>query len=178
VGLCPNAENNSLRVCTVPNRRWSIPFVLVQSIGTWRSAARRGGCKNRNSGTNGNGCASHWTGSIQTEEDLMKKLAIALLAGAGALLAGNANASDLYTKGEYANSDLVQQVRLICNEDGQCYRTRGGRRIIVEDSYNAMPRERYIEQRRYRDWDDGPRAGVGFRAPGVSVGVGVGNDRW
>jgi hypothetical protein len=49
--------------------------------------------------------------------------------------------------------------------------------VIVRDSYNYMPRERYIE-RRYRDWDDGPRAGVGFRAPGVSVGVGVGNDRW
>lgn len=108
----------------------------------------------------------------------MKKLAIALLAGAGALLAGSANASDIYTRGEYATPDLVQQVRLICNEDGQCYRTRGGRRVIVEDSYNTMPRERYIEQRRYRDWDDGPRAGVGFRAPGVSVGVGVGNDRW
>jgi hypothetical protein len=50
--------------------------------------------------------------------------------------------------------------------------------VIVEDSYNYAPRERYIERRSYRDWDDGPRAGVGFRAPGVSVGVGVGGDRW
>jgi hypothetical protein len=46
--------------------------------------------------------------------------------------------------------------------------------VIIRDSYNYMPRERYIERRSYRDWDDGPRAGVGFRAPGV--GVGVGND--
>jgi hypothetical protein len=118
-------------------------------------------------------------GSICTNEEVqMKKLAIALLAGAGALLAGGANAADIYPSGEYANSDLVQQVRLICDEDGRCYRSRGGRRIVVEDSYNYMPRERYIERRSYRDWDDGPRAGVGFRAPGVSVGVGVGGDRW
>jgi hypothetical protein len=32
-----------------------------------------------------------------------------------------------------------------------------------------------IERRGYHGWDDGPRAGVGFRAPGVSVVVG---DRW
>jgi hypothetical protein len=106
----------------------------------------------------------------------MKRLAIGLLAGAGALLAGSANAADIYTSSEYTNSDLVRQVRLICNEDGQCYRTRSGRRIIVEDSYNYGPRERYIERRGYHDWDDSPRAGVGFRAPGVSLGVGV--DRW
>jgi hypothetical protein len=50
--------------------------------------------------------------------------------------------------------------------------------VIIRDSYDYAPRERYIERRTYRDWDDGPRAGVGIRAPGVSVGVGVGGDRW
>jgi hypothetical protein len=108
----------------------------------------------------------------------MRKIAIGLLAGAGALLAGSANASDVYTSSEYTNSDLIQQVRMVCDEDGRCYRTRGGSRVIVRDSYAYAPRERYIEHRRYRDWDDGPRAGVGIRAPGVSVGVGVDNDRW
>jgi len=111
----------------------------------------------------------------------MKKFAIALLAGAGAILAsGGANAADFYTTSEYANPDDVQQVRMICNEDGQCYRTRGGRRYIGEDSYNYGPRERYYERREYRDrdWDNGPRAGVGIRTPGVSVGVGVGGDRY
>jgi hypothetical protein len=78
---------------------------------------------------------------------------------------------------EYASADLLQQVRLICDEGGRRYRTERGRRGIVEDSYNYAPRERYIKRRGSRDWDDGPRAGVGFRAPGVSVGVGVGNDR-
>jgi hypothetical protein len=107
----------------------------------------------------------------------MKKIAIGLLAGAGALLAGSANASDIYTSSEYSNSDLIQQVRTVCDDDGRCYRTRGRSRVIVRDSYNYAPRERYIERRRYRDWDE-PRAGVGIRAPGVSVGVGVDNDRW
>ena len=107
----------------------------------------------------------------------MRKLSIALLAGAGALFVGSANASDIYTSSEYTNSDLLQPVRLVCDDSGRCYR-RGGSRVIIRDSYNYMPRERYIERRSYRDWDDGPRAGVGFRAPGVSVGVGVGNDRW
>ena len=107
----------------------------------------------------------------------MRKLTIMLLAGAGILSAGGAKASDIYARGEYINPDLVQQVRMVCNEDGRCYRTRGGSRVIIQDSYNYAPRERYIERRSYRDWDDGPRAGVGFQAPGVSVGVGVG-DRW
>jgi hypothetical protein len=78
----------------------------------------------------------------------------------------------------YANPDLVQQVRLVCDEYGNCYRTRGGARVVVRDSYNYAPRERYYERRTYRDYDDGPRAGVGIRAPGVSVGVGVGSGRW
>jgi len=112
----------------------------------------------------------------------MRKFTIALLAGAGALFTGSANAADIYTytTSEYSNPDLplVQPVRMVCDEDGRCYRTRGGSRVIIRDSYDYAPRERYIERRTYRDWDDGPRTGVGIRAPGVSVGVGVGGDRW
>ena len=88
----------------------------------------------------------------------MRTFAIALLAGAGALSVGSAaRASDIYTSSEYTNPDLVQQVRMVCDEDGRCYRTHGGSRVIVRDSYNYAPRERYIERREYRDWDDGPR---------------------
>jgi hypothetical protein len=105
----------------------------------------------------------------------MRKLAIALLAGVGALFVGSANASDIYTSSEYTNSDLLQPVRMVCDDYGRCSSTRG-KRVIIRDSYNYAPRERYIEGRTYRDWDDGPR--VGFRAPGVSVGVGVGGNRW
>ncbi len=104
------------------------------------------------------------------------KLAMTLLAGAAALSVGSANASDFYTSSGYLNSDLVQPVRMVCNESGRCYRTHGGSRVIVRDSYGYAPRERYIERRSYRDWDDGPRGGIWFNAPGVSVGVGV--DRW
>src|SRR6266851_678469 len=128
-------------------------------------------------GTKKSGSAFSQRAVISAKEEPMRKLAITLLAGAGALFVGSASASDIYTSSEYTNSDLLQSVRLVCNEDGRCYRTRGGSRVIIEDSYNYAPRERYIERRGYRDWDDGPRAGVGFRAPGVSVGVGVG-DRW
>jgi hypothetical protein len=109
----------------------------------------------------------------------MRTMTIALLAGIGALAAaGSARASDLYATSEYANPDLVQQVRLVCDDAGRCYRTRSGSRVIIRDSYNYLPRDRYYERRTYRDWDDGPRAGVGIRTPGVSVGVGVGEDRW
>ena len=111
----------------------------------------------------------------------MRKLVVTVLAGAGALFAGSAaNAADIYTSSEYASSDLplVQPVRVTCSDDGRCYHSRGGSRVIIRDSYNYAPRERYIERRTYRDWNEGPRAGVGFRAPGVSVGVGVGDDRW
>ncbi|TFW61366.1 hypothetical protein CT676_10905 [Bradyrhizobium sp. MOS001] len=110
----------------------------------------------------------------------MRTFMIALLAGVGALAAASgAKAADIfYTTSEYANPELVQEVRLVCDDAGNCYRTRGGSRVIVRDSYNAMPRDRYYERRTYRDWDDGPRGGVGIRAPGVSVGVGVGGDRW
>jgi len=116
-------------------------------------------------------------GRCGVEEELMGKFAMMLLAGAGTLIAGGAKAADITTTSEYASPELVQQVRLVCDEAGRCYRT-GGSRVIVRDSYGYAPRERYIERRSYRDWDDGPRAGVGIRAPGVSVGVGVGNDRW
>ena len=73
----------------------------------------------------------------------MKTLAIALLAGAAALSTGSAKASDIYVSEGYANPDLVQQVRLVCDEYGNCYRSRGGARVVVRDSYNYAPRERY-----------------------------------
>jgi hypothetical protein len=113
----------------------------------------------------------------------MKTLAIALLAGAAALAAGSAKASDVYMSGEYANPDLVQQVRLVCDDAGRCYRTRGGRRVVIQeygDSYNYAPRERYIERRGYYDsgyYNSGPSVGIGVGAGGVGVNVGVG-PRW
>src|SRR5258707_15341871 len=60
-------------------------------------------------------------GSIRTEE-LMRKLAMTLLAGAGAVFVGRGNASDFYTSSEYTNSDLLETVRMIIHEDQRCYR--------------------------------------------------------
>lgn len=105
----------------------------------------------------------------------MKTLTIALLAGAAALSVGSAKASDVYVSEGYAYPDLVQQVRTVCDEDGRCYRTSRGKRVVIRDSYNYYePRDRYYERRVYRDHYHGP--GVGIHTPGVSVGVGV--DRW
>ena len=110
----------------------------------------------------------------------MNKLAIALV-GASALFGTAAVAAPLTpaVSGMTPESN-IENVRMVCNESGRCWRERGERRVIIRDSYNDSynyaPRERYIERRGY--YDDGPRVGVGFGAPGVSVGVGVGSDRW
>ncbi len=98
----------------------------------------------------------------------MRTLAIALLAGASALAATGARAADMITTGA-ANPDLVQQVRLVCNDYGRCWHEPNDRVIIRRDYY---PGDRYDRHDYYRDRDYGP--GVRFRAPGVDVGVGVG----
>jgi hypothetical protein len=105
----------------------------------------------------------------------MRTFAIALLAGVGALSVGSAaKATDIYTTTEYSNPDLVQQVRLVCDEDGRCYRTRGRSRVIVRDSYNYYaPRERYYYRDRDYDYYDRPRSGIGIHTPGGSIGIGV-----
>lgn len=64
----------------------------------------------------------------------------------------------------------IENVRMVCDESGRCWRQRGQRRVVVEDSYNTCaPRERYIERRGY--YDDG------YYKNGPSVGFGVG-PRW
>jgi hypothetical protein len=49
----------------------------------------------------------------------------------------------------------IVNVRLVCDEYGRCYRTRGGQRVVIQqeygDSYNYAPRERYLERRGYYD---------------------------
>ena len=112
----------------------------------------------------------------------MKKIAIALLAGSGALLAHSATAAGIYTTGSAPigiSQPGIEQVRLVCDEFGRCYRTRPRRVIIDQDAYDDGPRERYIERRYY---DEGPRVGVygapRFVAPGIGVNIGIDDDRW
>jgi hypothetical protein len=106
------------------------------------------------------------------ERDIMKNLAIYLAAGASALLVTAASAAPLSPNASAAPESNIQNVRMVCNEAGQCWRERGERRVIVRehsDSYGYAPRrERYIERRGYGDG-----GGIGIRAPGVSVGIGT-----
>jgi hypothetical protein len=106
----------------------------------------------------------------------MNNLAISLAVGASALFVTAASAAPLSADVSVVPGSNIQDVRMMCNENGRCWRERGERRVIIRepsDSYAYAPRERYIERRGY---DEEPRGGVGFRAPGVSVGIG--NDRY
>jgi hypothetical protein len=114
----------------------------------------------------------------------VKTFLISVTVGATALMASQAMAADtLSTTTEFYADEapVVENVRMVCDEFGRCWREPGRRTVIIDDSYNA-PRERYIERRYYDDgrryYDDRPRGGVGIHAPGVSIGVGVGGDRW
>ena len=102
----------------------------------------------------------------------MKTLAIYLAASASALLVTAASAAPLSPNAASAPDSNIQNVRMVCNEDGQCWRQRGERRVIIReqrDSYGYAPRrEGYIERRGYNEG-----AGIGIRAPGVSVGIGT-----
>jgi hypothetical protein len=101
----------------------------------------------------------------------MNNLAIAIVAAAGALCTTVASAAPLSPGLSAAPESSIQNVRMVCNENGRCWRERGERRVIIReprDSYGYAPRERYIDRRGY---DEG--GGIGFRAPGVSVGIGT-----
>ena len=106
----------------------------------------------------------------------MKKLAIALLAGAG-LFAGvsAASAADTFVRSDiYTDGDAgLTQVRMVCNENGQCWNDRGRRRVVVReyDSYNQAPRAYYSERREH--YNSGPSVGIGIGPRGVGVGVGA-----
>jgi hypothetical protein len=99
----------------------------------------------------------------------MKKIAICFALGASALFATAAAAAPLSVNRSIAPDSDVQNVRTVCDEYGRCWRQRGERRVIVRESYGyAAPRERYYERRGYGDG-----GGIGFSAPGVSVGIGT-----
>ena len=69
----------------------------------------------------------------------MRKLTLTLLAGVGALIASNAYAADEIQIGASSplpHSSLTRhthQARLVCNDAGQCWHTRGVRRVIIGD---------------------------------------------
>jgi hypothetical protein len=110
----------------------------------------------------------------------MKKVIILLALGAGASFVTAASAAPLSSGLAVTPDKGFENVRMVCNEDGRCWRERGARRVIVEDSYGYAPRERYIERRGYYDggyYNGGPGVGIGVGPGGVGVGFGVG-PRW
>jgi hypothetical protein len=105
----------------------------------------------------------------------MNSLGISLAVGATALFTSVASAAPLSADVSVVPPSNVQNVRMVCNENGRCWRERGEGRVIIgepRESYGYAPRERYIERREYRGYDE-DRGGIGFRAPGVSVGIGT-----
>ena len=109
----------------------------------------------------------------------MNKIILSLALGAGALFATAASAAPLGNGIVAVPDNGIENVRMVCNEDGRCWRERGPRRVVVEDSYGYAPRERYIERRGYYDggYNSGPSVGIGVGPAGVGVGIGVG-PRW
>ena len=102
----------------------------------------------------------------------MNKIALSFAVSATALFATAATAAPLAVNPSVAADNHIQNVRMVCNENGRCWRERGESRVIIRerDSYNYAPRERRgYEGRRYEE-----RGGIGINAPGVSVGIGTG----
>ena len=69
----------------------------------------------------------------------MKKFAISLAAGASALFATAAFAAPLSNGMTSLPDGNIEQVRMVCNENGRCWRERGQRRVIIRDSYGYAP---------------------------------------
>ncbi len=116
----------------------------------------------------------------------MRSLIVSIAIGAGALLSSGANAAPLTINPSMQPEAGIEHVRLVCDDYGRCYRTRGGRRVVIQedygDSYNYVPRGRYVERRGYYDGgygyhNSGPSVGIGVGPGGVGVGFGVG-PRW
>ena len=99
----------------------------------------------------------------------MNKLAISLMAGAAALFVTAASAAPLSNGITSLPESNIEQVRMVCNENGRCWQERSQRRVIVRDSYGYAPRGRHYDRHRH-----GHRSGVGIHAPGVSIGIGSG----
>jgi hypothetical protein len=95
----------------------------------------------------------------------MTKLAVSLLAGAAALaVTSSAQAAPLMPTAPVVDNG-IENVRVVCNEWGRCWRTRGP--SYYGDSYNYYEPS-YRHHRRY--YDRGP--GVRLDAPGVHFGFG------
>jgi hypothetical protein len=97
----------------------------------------------------------------------MFKAKLIILAAAGALITGSASAMPLSNLGETLQGDpSLQQVRLVCNDRGHCWRTSSRR---YERSYQSRT---YSESPRYGYGAYGVASPYGYRqAPGVGINL-------
>ena len=102
----------------------------------------------------------------------MNKVIISLALGATALFATAASAAPLSNGIAVMPDNNIENVRMVCNEYGRCWRQRD--RVVIRESYDYAPRERYVERRGY--YNSGPSVGIGVGP--VGVGIGVGGSRW
>ena len=101
----------------------------------------------------------------------MTKFSVSVLAGTAALFAaGSAQAAPLVPTARVVD-DGIQNVRMVCNEWGRCWQTRGPR-YYHGDAYRSYDSYNYYAPRHRRHYGYGP--GVQFNAPGVHFGFGVG----
>ncbi len=63
----------------------------------------------------------------------MNKLAITLAVGASALFVTAATAAPLSNGLTIMPEGNIEKVRMVCNEDGRCWRERRERRVIVRE---------------------------------------------
>lgn len=108
----------------------------------------------------------------------MKKMMLATFAAA-ALLTGGAGAAPLDPANiGSAQASNVDQVRLVCNEYGRCWRTRGPR--YVQRGYDDND-DSYVVRRGY-GYYGGPgyydRPGYGYYSEGPGIGFSFGTRGW
>src|SRR6476659_10166301 len=99
------------------------------------------------------------------------------IAGATALLASAASAAPLSPAAVGSpEASNIDQVRLVCNEYGRCFRTRGPRYVqpYVGDGYYARRSYNYYGGPGYYS---GPAYG-GYYGGGPSIGFSFGGGRW
>jgi len=114
----------------------------------------------------------------------MNKTFIALTAAASTVLATAAIAAPLSAGVTVLPDSGIQNVRMVCDEYGQCWR-EPRRRVIIRDSYGYMPQERFVQPHGYYDqgyvrgydrgyYNQAPSLGIGVGPGGFGVGIGVG----
>jgi hypothetical protein len=101
----------------------------------------------------------------------MKQFILAA-AAATALLTTAATAAPLGVQDIGAQTSGVEQVRMVCDEYGRCYRSRGPRYVQRSYGYGGG----------YRGYDDGPRyerrGYYGGGGPSIGFSFGGGGGRW